>query len=78
MKSIISALLWAGFAMPVLDGFWLSFMSTRSCRPKLGDLLAAEFQIAPTLAFCAIHFFGVCAFRQSASRANVRKGKSCG
>jgi len=62
MKSIILALLGTGVAVLALDGVWLSFMSTRFYRPKLGDLLAANFKIAPALAFYAIYLFGVTRF----------------
>ena len=62
MKPIISAFLGTGVAMLVLDGMWLSFMATRFYRPRLGDLLAANFKIAPALAFYAIYLFGVTRF----------------
>jgi uncharacterized membrane protein len=62
MKSMISGLLGTGFAMLAMDGVWLSFMSTRFYRPKLGELLAAKFQIAPALAFYAIYLLGVTRF----------------
>lgn len=62
MKSMISGLLGTGFAMLVMDGVWLSLMSTRFYRPKLGEMLAAKFHIAPALAFYAIYLFGVTRF----------------
>jgi len=62
MKSMIFGLLGTGFAMLVMDAAWLSFMSTRFYRPKLGDMLAEKFQIAPALMFYAIYLFGVTRF----------------
>jgi uncharacterized membrane protein len=62
MKPIISALLGTGVAMLVLDGVWLSSMASRFYRPRLGDLLAANFKPAPALAFYAIYLFGVTRF----------------
>ena len=62
MKPIFSGLLGTGIAILALDGVWLSFMSTRFYRPRLGDLLAANFKIAPVLAFYAIYLFGVTRF----------------
>jgi uncharacterized membrane protein len=62
MKSVILALVGSGVAMLALDAAWLSFMSTRFYRPQLGDLLAANFKIAPALAFYAIYLFGVTRF----------------
>jgi uncharacterized membrane protein len=59
MKPLLSALLGAGVAMLAV---WLSFMSARFYRPRLGDLLAAHFKIAPVLAFYAIDLFGVMRF----------------
>ncbi len=62
MKPIISGLLGTGVAMLVLDGVWLSSMAPRFYRPRLGDLLAANFKPAPALAFYAIYLFGVTRF----------------
>ena len=62
MEPILSALLGAGVAMLALDAAWLSFMSARFYRPRLGDLLAANFNIAPVLAFYEIYYFGVTSF----------------
>jgi|SRR5208283_667861 len=62
MKPIFSALLGTGIAILALDGVWLSFMSSRFYRPMLGNLLAANFKIAPVLAFYAIYLFGVTRF----------------
>jgi uncharacterized membrane protein len=62
MKLIFAALLGTGFAMLALDAVWLTFMSENFYRPRLGNLLAPSFKIAPALAFYAIYLVGVTRF----------------
>ena len=62
MKLIFAALLGTGFAMLAFDAVWLTFMSANFYRPRLGNLLAVSFKIAPALAFYAIYLIGVTRF----------------
>jgi len=62
MKLMLSAFLGTGFAMLVLDAVWLSVMASKFYRPRLGDLLATNFKVAPALAFYLIYLVGVTRF----------------
>jgi uncharacterized membrane protein len=62
MKLIFLAFLGTCIAMLALDALWLSVMSGKFYRPRLGNLLAANFKIAPALAFYAIYLVAVTRF----------------
>lgn len=55
----IAAYVSAALAFGVLDFLWLRWAGPNFYRPALGDLLAAEFRMAPALAFYLIYIAGM-------------------
>ncbi|MEZ5854615.1 MAG: DUF2177 family protein [Hyphomicrobiaceae bacterium] len=59
MKTFLSAYAATAVCMLVLDVIWLSTMAGRLYRPLLGDLLAADFRLAPAFAFYVLYVAGI-------------------
>lgn len=51
------------------DAVWLSVMASRLYRPYLGEMLRADFDLAPAMAFYAIYFAGMLVFAVAPARA---------
>jgi uncharacterized membrane protein len=58
MKQALIALGASAATMLVLDGIWLSTMAKRLYRPRLGDLVAENFHLAPAAAFYVTYVAG--------------------
>jgi uncharacterized membrane protein len=52
----------AGLSFGILDFLWLRWAGPNLYRPALGDILAAEFRMAPALAFYLIYLAGMAWF----------------
>ena len=72
MKQTLIALGASAATMLVLDGAWLTTMAKKLYRPKLGDLLASNFHLAPAAAFYAIYELGTYAIAVHQSHADGR------
>ncbi|WP_336986579.1 DUF2177 family protein [Altererythrobacter aquiaggeris] len=55
----IVAYIAAAIAFGVLDAMWLGWAGPNFYRPKLGDMLAENFRMAPALVFYAIYIAGM-------------------
>lgn len=49
----------AGLSFGILDFLWLRWAGPNLYRPALGDILAAEFRMAPAVAFYLIYLAGM-------------------
>lgn len=62
MKTWFVAFAFTGLFMLALDAVWLSTMASRFYRPLIGELLAADFRLAPALIFYVLYVSGIVFF----------------
>ena len=62
MKIWILAFVFTGAFMLALDAVWLSTMPSRFYRPLIGELLAADFRLAPAIVFYFLYVSGIVFF----------------
>ncbi|MBM3609325.1 MAG: DUF2177 family protein [Alphaproteobacteria bacterium] len=72
MKPFLAAYLSAGLAMLAIDAIWLSTMIDILYRPQIGELLAANFRLAPAITFYFLYIAGIVYF---AVRPSLNGGK---
>lgn len=70
MSKWIIALISSALAFGVMDAMWLRTMGPKLYRPEIGELLAAEFRMAPALIFYFIYLVGMQVFAIAPALAN--------